>query len=98
MSENKVFEEVREILSPHGIARVSEPRKMIVDKKTGQFIIKIPRVLGLRAGFNENTKVHMVLRPNNNTYKKVAETTEFLIYFEEEEENGEKSKNTKLKK
>ena len=86
--KEKKFEEVREIIAPQRIA-IFDDKKLQVNKKTGQFSLKIPKSTAERAGLNEKTIAHIVLRPNQRTFEKAVKS-ELIIYFDEEKTNEKK--------
>jgi hypothetical protein len=88
--KDRRIEEVREIIAPERIAVVSS-KKLQVNKKTGQFSIKIPKSFAERAGLSEKTFAHIIFRPNEGSFKEAVKT-DLIIYFNEvENERKEES-------
>lgn len=88
--KEKKFEEVREIIFPKRIARPSHHR-VLINKQTGQFSLKIPKSTAERAGLNKKSVAHIILFPNETTFKNSA-NTELMIYFDEVMPDEEETK------
>jgi len=66
-----------------------------INKKTGQFSVKIPKSFAERAGLSEKTIAHIQFRPNKNSFEEAVKS-DLIIYFDEEttDEKIKRKKNT----
>ncbi len=85
--EERAIEEAREVLAD-GKAEIIEIRKVVFDKKTGQFSIKIPKNLALKANLDEKSEFKIVVHPKEDTLKSVDFA---IIKAGEEDGEGESS-------
>jgi hypothetical protein len=87
---NKIFEEALSVISD-GQEELSDDKKVIYDKSTGQVSIKIPKNLALKKRLNENSVFQIVLNPKKETIEQ-AEKSKFIIFIKEVKSGkGEKS-------
>lgn len=83
-----IFEEVAELIS-EGQDEISEEKKILFDKTTGQASIKIPKSLALKAGMNEDSEVKIILNPKEETEEKLKKAR-FVIYLKEGKDGDDK--------
>ena len=75
--------EAKELLT-EGVHEFKEIKKLLYDKNTGQFSLKIPKSLALKANLDENSEFVMVFNPKKETIENLK--TMFVLYKKEENE------------
>ena len=92
MTENnineKAIEETMEVLS-EGQEEIREIKKINYDKTISQFSIKLPKSLALKAGFNKDSEIEIIINPKEETIKNIKSK---IIIFKRGEKNGEGKK------
>ncbi len=86
LKNNKLLKEVRELLV-EGKQSLAYEKKLIYEKNTSQFSIKIPKEIALASELKEGDKVKIMSRPNEEDLMKIK-LPSFIIY-------GETKKSTK---
>jgi hypothetical protein len=81
MNNKKMFKEVKELIS-NKQDELSEEKKVVYDKSTKQFSIKIPKKIAVKLGLKKQSKVTLILNPKYQTKKKVSKS-KFIIYLKE---------------
>ncbi|MCW8966227.1 MAG: hypothetical protein OQK82_06035 [Candidatus Pacearchaeota archaeon] len=89
-SKKELFEEVKNIIAPSRVS-VFADKKVGYDKSSGQYSIKIPKSLALRAGLTDKSRAKIVFRPNKNDFEKGVES-ELVIFFGENKSDETKKK------
>lgn len=77
--------EAKELLTD-GVRESKETKKLVYDKTTGQFSLKIPKSLALKANLDENSEFVMVFNPMKETMENLK--TMLVLYKKEEDEKG----------
>ena len=91
MNDYKVFEEVDEVISG-GPSELKEEKKVVHDKKSNQFSIKIPKNLALKSKLKENTIFSIVFNPKEEDTINQINQSKLVIYLKEgDESEGEKN-------
>ena len=80
-------EEAFEVLSD-GKEEIHEVKKINYDKTILQFSIKLPKALALKAGFDENSDIEIIVNPKEDTIKNIKSS---IVIFKRGE-NGEGKK------
>lgn len=78
---NKIFEEALSVISD-GQEEISEDKKVVYDKATGQVSVKIPKTLALKKKLNDNSVFKIVLNPKRETMEQ-AEKSGFILFVKE---------------
>lgn len=87
--EENLINEVKEVLSSKQ-NEIREEKKVIYDKTTQQFSIKIPKSIAMKAGIREDSLFDIILEPNESIEK--IEKSRFVIYLKEDKDGkGEKA-------
>jgi len=82
----KAINEAIEVIS-EGVQELSETKKILFDKKTYQFSIKIPKSLALKARLEENSEFVILVNPKEETIKNIRSK---IVIFKKEEKDGER--------
>jgi hypothetical protein len=91
VNTDKIFEEAFDVISD-GKEEISEEKKVVFDKKTGQVSIKIPKGLALKKGLNEKTIFEIVYNPKEESIERARKAG--FILFTKEDDNGKEGKRT----
>ncbi len=86
--DKEYIKEVKAILDAE-VQQVDEEKKLIYDKSSGQFSLKIPKNLALKAGLNENSVMKLVFRPALYSSNEIQDS-KFVIYLKEEKDEKRK--------
>lgn len=90
-NDEKALDEAFDVISD-GQEEISEEKKVIFDKRTGQISIKIPKSLALKKGFNENTIFEIAFNPKSETIEKAKQSG--FVLFPKEGDNGKEGTKT----
>lgn len=90
MKENiqKAFEEAIEAISD-GFEEICETKKVVYDKKTFQYSIKIPKALALKANIYENSEFEILINPKEDTIRNIKSK---IVIVKKEVKSGETEK------
>jgi len=84
MGDNEeIFKKVRQLLEG-GLGEIKEKKKVLIDKKTGQASIKIPKKIALKLNLDENSVFDIVFNPKIKDTKDKMNESKFVIYLREE--------------
>ena len=86
--KEKMFNEVNEVISD-GQEEISETRKIVYDERTGQFSMKIPKSLALKAHLKKDSELVVVFNPREETRQKLNKS-KLILYLKEADDGGEK--------
>lgn len=85
----KLIKEVKELLAGEKNPIIST-KKILYDKKTNQFSIKIPREQALAGKLKENREIKIVINPSSKELEE-SQRSHFIIYGKEKKQEEEKS-------
>lgn len=74
-----------------GKEELIETKKIIYDKATTQFSIKIPKSLALKADLKEDSELIILVNPKEGTIKNIRSR---IVIYKKEENNGERTEST----
>lgn len=77
--KEELFEEARELLAG-GVQETTIEKKVILDKSSGQFSIKIPREMALRAGLNKHSIFKIVFNPSKEETLNEVDESQLLLF------------------
>ena len=92
MKNNKDEALIREVLDviSDGQNEIRDEKKIVYDKTTQQFSIKIPKSTALKAGIKEDSVFDIIFNPKES--KEKIQKAKFVIYLKEEKDGeGEKA-------
>lgn len=80
--KEQILKEVRSVLE-EGPEEIKEVKNPIVDKKTGQISIRIPKSMALKANLVSKSNIKIVFNPKKQETLEELGKSKFVIYLEQ---------------